>query len=326
MDNLLSVRNLRTYFHLEEGVARVIDDVSLEVGRGQTTALVGESGCGKTMLALSILNLVPGPGKVVGGQIFFQEKNLLKLSDKEFQTLRGKDIAMVFQEPMSSFNPVLTVGFQIAESLIYHRNLSKEEATEEAINLLKKVEIPEPDLRFHDYPHQLSGGMRQRAMIAMGLSCKPKLLILDEPTTALDVTIQAQVLDLVKKIKEEEKLTIVLITHDLAIVEDLAEKVAIMYAGRIVETGSIKEIFLGCRHPYTGGLLASVPDLAHPREFLKAIRGTVPEPLNKPGGCPFHPRCERRIEPCDKAFPAEIRITETHSVGCYNPVDADLRR
>lgn len=320
MENLLEIKNLRTYFYLEDGVARVIDDVSLEIGWGETVALVGESGCGKTMLALSILNLIPAPGKIVEGEINFEGRNLLELSDKELQVIRGKDIALVFQEPLSSLNPLFSVGFQITESLIYHLAWNKRQAQENAVELLKRVELPQPGQRFYDYPHQLSGGMRQRAMIAMALSCNPRLLILDEPTTALDVTIQAQILDLIKRIKGEQNISIILITHDLAIVQDLANRVAIMYAGKIVERASAADIFKYCAHPYTFGLLSSVPDLEHPKKSLKAIPGVVPEPINKPSGCPFHPRCERRIEPCDNNFPDESRITETHWVWCYNPL------
>lgn len=319
MDNLLEIRNLKTYFYLENGVAKVIEDVLLEIREGETLALVGESGCGKTVLALSILNLVLPPGKIVEGQINFQGKNLLELSYKELQMRRGKDMAMVFQEPLSSLNPVLTVGYQITESLVYHLSLTKEKAKERAIELLEKVELPQPAMRFYDYPHQLSGGMRQRVCLAMALSCNPKLLILDEPTTALDVTIQAQILGLIKRIKAE-KISIILITHDLAIVQDLADKVAIMYAGKILEEALASEIFKSPVHPYTFGLLNSVPDLEHPKKLLKAIPGIVPEPINKPPGCPFHPRCERRIEPCDKNFPEETKVSQTHSVWCSNPL------
>jgi len=318
MRNLLSIKNLRTYFYLEQGVARVIDDISLKVEETETVALVGESGCGKTILALSILNLVPPPGKIVEGIIEFQGKDLLSLSEREFQSLRGKEIAMVFQEPLSSLNPVLTIGFQIIESLVYHLNLSQEEAKEKAIKLLKEVELPKAELLFYNYPHQLSGGMRQRVMIAIALSCEPKLLILDEPTTALDVTIQAQILELIKKIKEEKKLSVILITHDLAIVQDLAERVEIIYAGKIVEQASSSEIFSSPSHPYTLGLLNSIPDLEHSKERLKAIGGIVPEPINKPKGCPFHLRCERKIEFCDKDFPQITQISSAHFVWCYN--------
>ncbi len=326
MDNLLEIKNLKTYFYLEGAVSRVIDDVSLDVRQGETVALVGESGCGKTMLALSILNLVPSPGKIVKGAINFQGRNILELSAKELQGIRGKDIAMVFQEPLSSLNPVLSVGHQIAESLVYHLGLNKEDAKAKTIELLGKVEIPEPNLRFYDYPHQLSGGMRQRAMIAMAMSCGPRLIIWDEPTTALDTTIQAQILDLIEQVKDEHNLASILITHDLAIVQDLADRVAIMYAGKVVELASTTEIFQSFVHPYTSGLFNSVPDLNHPKKLLKAIGGAVPESVNKPTGCPFHPRCERRDKPCDKEFPQETKINPTHSVWCCNPVNTDGHR
>jgi oligopeptide/dipeptide ABC transporter ATP-binding protein len=317
--DLLGVRNLKVYFYPGNEISKVVDDVSLDVSGGQTVALVGESGCGKTVFSLALLNLVPSPGKIVGGLVNFQGKNLLESTGNELQNIRGKEIAMVFQEPLSSFNPLFTVGFQICESLVGHLALNKEEARTKAIEILDKMELPQAELRFSDYPHQLSGGMRQRAMIAMGLACKPKLLILDEPTTALDVTIQAQIIDLIKEIKEEEEMSIILITHDLAIVEDLADKVAIMYAGKIVEIARTQEIFRACVHPYTLGLLRLVMDLEQPKKTLKSIPGAVPDLRHKPSGCPFHPRCERRIEPCNKEFPQETKINETHSVWCYNP-------
>ncbi|MCX5656840.1 MAG: ABC transporter ATP-binding protein [Candidatus Omnitrophica bacterium] len=323
MNNLLEVKNLKTYFYREGGIAKVVDNVNLAISEAETLALVGESGCGKTMFSLSVLNLVPSPGKIAGGEILFQGKDLLKLSSGEIQKIRGKDIAMVFQEPLSSLNPLLTVGSQVSESLIYHLGLSNKEATRCTIELFEDVEMPNPAARFYDYPHQLSGGMRQRVMIAIALSCKPQLLILDEPTTALDVTIQAQILDLLAKIKQEYGMSFLLITHDLAIVSDLADRVAIMYAGKIAEEGMVGEIFSSSLHPYTRGLLGSVPDLKQPKRQLKAIRGTVPDFIDLPSGCPFHNRCDRRIGQCEKDFPAETKLSDTHSAWCYNPVNID---
>ncbi len=319
MNNLLEVKNLKTYFDTERGVARVVDNVNLAISEAENLALVGESGCGKTMFSLSVLNLVPSPGKIVSGEILFQEKDLLKLSSGEIQKIRGKDIAMVFQEPLSSLNPLLTAGSQVSESLTYHLGLSNKEAMRRTIELFEDVEMPNPLAKFYDYPHQLSGGMRQRVMIAMALSCKPQLLILDEPTTALDVTIQAQILDLLAKIKQEHGMSFLLITHDLAIVSNIADRVAIMYAGRIVEEGRVGEIFNSSCHPYTRGLLGSVPDLRQPKRQLKAIAGTVPDFIDLPSGCPFHNRCDRRIEQCEKDFPIEAKLSDTHSVWCYNP-------
>jgi len=319
MENLLEVKDLKTYFYLERGLAKVIDGISLEIKKGEFLALVGESGCGKTMFALSLLNLVPCPGRIVEGEIIFAGENLRKISAEKWQSFRGKEISIVFQEPLSSLNPVLSIGYQMMEMLRLHLKMDKEEAKEKAKELLVNVGLPNPEWILESYPHQLSGGMRQRVLIAMSLSCNPKFLILDEPTTALDVTIQAQILNLILKIKKESQLTALFITHDLAIVEEIADRIAIMYSGKIVELSETKELFNNPIHPYTQGLLNCIPILDRPRIFLKTIPGQVPEPLDRPEGCPFHPRCERKIERCSEEFPEERKITDTHSVWCYNP-------
>ncbi|MCM8783396.1 MAG: ABC transporter ATP-binding protein [Candidatus Omnitrophica bacterium] len=318
MDKLLEIKNLKVYFYSNGGITKVIDEVSLDIKRGEFFAVVGESGCGKTMLALSILNLVPSPGRIVEGNIVFEGKELINFSERDWQSLRGKDIAMVFQEPLTSLNPVLSVGTQIVEMLVFHLKMDKREARLRAIDSLRNVGFDQPEVLLDSYPHQLSGGMRQRAMIAMSLCCNPKLLILDEPTTALDTTIQAQILELIFRIKREFQLTSLFITHDLAIVEEIADRVGIMYLGKIVETGKVEEIFQNPKHPYTQKLLACFPELSKPKTFLNAIPGQVPDILNRPLGCPFHPRCEKRVGICDKEFPETSEITESHWVWCHN--------
>lgn len=318
METLLEIDNLKTYFYLDNGIAKVIDGVFLEIEKGNLLSLVGESGCGKTMLALSILNLVPPPGKIVEGEINFEGKNLRSFSEKDWQTLRGKEFAMVFQEPLTSLNPVLSIGYQMTEMLNFHLKMDKKEAQIRAIELLEEVGLSNPQIVFKSYPHKLSGGMLQRVMIAMSLSCHPKLLILDEPTTALDTTIQAQILDLILKIKNETQLTIILITHDLAIVEELADEIAIMYSGKIVELAKTKELLYNPVHPYTQGLLACVPKMDNPKGFLKTIPGQVIDPINKPLGCPFYSRCERRSDICIEKFPDKTKIVEKHWVWCHH--------
>ncbi|MCM8778411.1 MAG: ABC transporter ATP-binding protein [Candidatus Omnitrophica bacterium] len=319
MENLLEIKNLNVYFCLENRVARVLEGVSLEIKSGEVLALVGESGCGKTVLGLSILKLVPPPGRIVGGEIIFAGKDLLGLSEREIQNLRGKEIAMVFQEPLTSLNPVLSIGYQMREMFIFHLKISKKEAQQRAEELLSRVGFSQPEVILESYPHQLSGGMRQRAMLAMNLSGNPKFLILDEPTTALDTTIQAQILELILKIKKEMRLTALFITHDLAIVKEIADKVAIMYLGKIVEIGKTAEIFQNPFHPYTQRLFACLLELNEPRTLLKTIPGQVPQAINRPSGCPFHPRCERKLEVCIEEFPPETKITESHLVWCHNP-------
>jgi len=291
-DTLLSVENLSTHFSTQQGVVRAVQDVSFNVRKSQTFALVGESGCGKSITALSILRLVPEPqGKIVAGKITFNGRDLLALSEKRMRTIRGNRIAMIFQEPMTSLNPVFTVGNQIEEAICLHQHKSKSEARVLAIEALRQVRIPEPQQRINEYPHQMSGGMRQRVMIAMAISCKPELLIADEPTTALDVTIQAQILDLLDQLQKETRMSILLITHDLGIVEERAEDIAVMYASKIAEFACCKDLFEQPFHPYTQGLLKSMPRLGFTEKRLYTIPGIVPDPLHFPSGCKFHPRC-----------------------------------
>jgi oligopeptide/dipeptide ABC transporter ATP-binding protein len=289
---LLSVKGLCVSFFVEKGVAHAVQDVSFSVKRGQTFALVGESGCGKSVTALSIMRLVPDPpGKIVAGQILFRDRNLLELPEKRMRSIRGNHIAMIFQEPMTSLNPVYTIGEQIIEAIQLHQKKTEEEAWELAVEMLQKVGIPDPRQRITEYPHQMSGGMRQRVMIAMAISCKPEMLIADEPTTALDVTIQAQILDLLDQLQKQSRMSILLITHDLGIVAERAQDVAVMYASRIAEMAACKPLFDQPLHPYTQGLLKSMPRIGFSGKRLYTIPGTVPDPLHFPSGCKFHPRC-----------------------------------
>jgi len=291
-DLLLSVKNLSTSFFTQQGVLRAVQDVSFSINKSSTFALVGESGCGKSITALSIMRLVPEPqGKIVAGKINFAGRNLLDLSQRRMRAIRGNRIAMIFQEPMTSLNPVFTVGFQIAEAIRLHQHKSRSRAWDLSEQMLRKVRIPDPDRRITEYPHQMSGGMRQRVMIAMAVSCKPALLIADEPTTALDVTIQAQILDLLDELQKENQMSILLITHDLGIVAERAADVAVMYASKIAEMSDCKSLFDQPLHPYTQGLLKSLPRLGFTGKRLYTIPGTVPEPLHFPAGCKFHPRC-----------------------------------
>ncbi|MEA2204019.1 MAG: peptide/nickel transport system ATP-binding protein [Blastocatellia bacterium] len=302
MSHLLEVKNLKTHFPTRAGLVRAVNDVSFSLDRGELLGLVGESGCGKSITALSIMRLIAPPGKTVGGEILFEDKNLLALSNAEMRAIRGDDIAMIFQDPMTSLNPVYTVGEQIAEALRLHRKLSRKAAREGAIKSMLEVSIPDPARRANDYPHQLSGGMRQRVMIAMALACDPKLLIADEPTTALDVTIQAQILELLDELRKTRELAVLLITHDLGVVAEVADRVAVMYTGKIVEESRVEELFARPKHPYTEGLLRSVPKLTAEHvlklERLETIEGTVPSPTNLPPGCHFAPRCPYRMQRC----------------------------
>src|SRR3989441_4515568 len=302
MPHLLEVRNLQTHFPTRAGLVRAVNDVSFYLDRGELLGLVGESGCGKSITALSIMRLIAPPGKIVAGEILLEGRNLLQVSNSEMRAVRGNDIAMIFQDPMTSLNPVFTVGEQIAEALRLHRNLSRREARQGAIEAMREVSIPDPALRASDYPHQLSGGMRQRVMIAMALACDPKLLIADEPTTALDVTIQAQILELLNELRRTRELAVLLITHDLGVVAEVAERVAVMYTGKIVEESPVDELFAWPKHPYTEGLLRSVPKLTAEdvarKERLETIEGTVPRPTNLPAGCHFAPRCPHRMPRC----------------------------
>ncbi len=314
---LLEVRSLTTRFFTEDGVVRAVEDVSFEIYPGEILSLVGESGCGKSVTGLSLLKLIPTPpGKIESGELLFDRKDLLNLEEKEMERVRGNDISMIFQEPMTSLNPVFTIGNQIMEALQLHQSLDKKEARRKAIEMLDRVRIPSPEVRIDSYPHQLSGGMRQRAMIAMALSCQPKLLIADEPTTALDVTIQAQVLRLLKEIQREMGMAVMLITHDLGVVSEIADRVAVMYAGRIVESGPIEAIFGQMRHPYTKGLLESIPQLEEKRRRLNAIPGQVPNPMDLPEGCKFHPRCYLMSDDCKKEEPPLFEVASNHFSRC----------
>ena len=317
----LLVKNLKVSFAASKKELIAVRGISYQLNQGEILALVGESGCGKTVSALSILRLIQEPpGKIVSGEILFAGKDLLKLKKKELQDRRGKDIAMIFQDPMTSLNPVLTIGEQIIETLLRHTSLSRKKAREKSFRLLEQVEIPSPQQKLDQYPHQLSGGMRQRVMIAMALSCSPRILIADEPTTALDVLIQAQILSLLKKIKNDTQMSILLITHDLGVVAEVAERVMVMYAGEIVESGSVNDLFRSPLHPYTIGLMESIPTLESTQQKLsklKEISGTVPSLSQVPFGCPFHPRCSAAETRCKTDKPKLKKISQTHSVSCW---------
>jgi oligopeptide transport system ATP-binding protein len=315
MDNILDIKNLGTHFFTRAGVVKAVNDVSFAIERGSTVALVGESGSGKSVTSLSVMRLVQPPGKIVTGQILFNGKDLVKAGNEEMRRLRGSEIAMIFQDPMTSLNPVYTVGEQIAEAIKLHQRLAKREAWAKAVEMMQRVKIPDAERRAGDYPHQLSGGMRQRVMIAMALSCNPELLIADEPTTALDVTIQAEILDLLRGLKDDFDLSMLLITHDLGVVAETADRVAVMYAGRIVEEATVRDIFHHPKHPYTEGLLRSVPRLSEEglrRKRLDTIEGTVPNLLALPQGCSFAPRCAYQISDCTRG---EIPLLEVNEQG-----------
>ncbi len=319
---MLQVRNLKTYFYLSQGVVRAVDGVSFSVREGESLGLVGESGCGKTLTALSIMRLVPTPGKLIAGEVSFLGRDLVSLSEKEMQGVRGKEIGMVFQEPMTSLNPVYTVGEQISEVIAFHQGRSRREAQGKAVNWLRLVGISDPEKVVSFYPHQLSGGMRQRVMIAIALCCYPRLLIADEPTTALDVTIQAQIINLLAELRRELGIALLLITHDLAVVAEVADRVVVMYAGRVVEEASVDSLFNSPGHPYTRGLVSSVPRFSYSEGMkrnkrLKGIEGMVPDLLHLPSGCSFHPRCSQRFPLCEREVPSLFRIKEEQRVSCF---------
>jgi peptide/nickel transport system ATP-binding protein len=318
MSALLEVRALKTFFKVEGGEFPAVDGVSFSIDPGRTLGVVGESGCGKSVTALSIMGLVSQPpGRIAGGEILFGGADLLRLSPAALRGLRGDRISMIFQEPMTSLNPVLTVGDQVVEGILQHRAISRDAARERAIDMLRMVHIPSPEERFDDYPHSLSGGMRQRVMIAMALACEPDLLIADEPTTALDVTIQAQILDLMRTLRTETGTAIILITHDLGVVAELADDVVVMYAGRIVERASVAALFAGPQHPYTVGLLGSIPRLDIEQQRLAAIEGQVPNPMAPVQGCRFHPRCPFAIERCLLEDPPLRDLGDGHESACW---------
>ncbi len=316
---VLEVNDLRTYFFTPEGVVKAVDGVSYDVKEGETMALVGESGCGKTVSALSIMRLIPiPPGKIVSGRISFNGKDLSALDDEEIRKIRGKEIAMVFQEPMTSLNPVLTIGRQLTETLEVHLNMNREDGARRAAEVLKLVGIPDPERRLTQYPHQFSGGMRQRVMIAMALTCDPKLILADEPTTALDVTIQAQILELLKELSRRLGVAMVIITHNLGVVARYADRVNVMYAGKVIESGASMEIYHHPQHPYTLGLLHSVPRLDKPRrEKLDPIEGQPPDLINLPPGCSFRPRCRFAGEKCGEEIPPLTDLGEGHGCACW---------
>jgi oligopeptide/dipeptide ABC transporter ATP-binding protein len=324
--SVLDVRELRTLFNTDDGEFPAVDGVSFSVESGRTLAIVGESGCGKSVTALSIMGLVPRPpGRIAGGSIRFEGRELVGASAQQMQDLRGNGIAMIFQEPMSSLNPVFTIGEQIVEGLLRHRRIGRTEATERAIAMLRKVRIPAPEQRFHEHPHKLSGGMRQRAMIAMALACEPRLLIADEPTTALDVTIQAQILELMRALQTETGTAVILITHDLGVVAEVADEVLVMYAGRVVERAPVQAVFDAPQHPYTIGLLGSVPRLDVQRTRLAAIEGQVPNPLQRAGGCSFAERCPFADAQCRAEAPALRVVGVQHQSACWKaPLDPAL--
>jgi oligopeptide/dipeptide ABC transporter ATP-binding protein len=322
MSALLDIKNLQTYFFTDDGVVKAVDGVSFDLKEGETLGLVGESGCGKSVSALSILRLIPNPpGKIVGGEIIFEGRDLVKMSEDQIRDVRGNRIAMIFQEPMTSLNPVLTIGRQISEPIMVHRNASKEAALKESIRLLESVKIPVAETRVRAYPHHFSGGMRQRAMIAMGLGCNPKLIIADEPTTALDVTIQAQLLELMKNLTRDHGAALIIITHNLGVVARYADRVNVMYAGRIVEKGAARNIYGDPRHPYTIGLMASVPRLDQDtKKKLVPIEGQPPDLLHVPPGCAFHPRCAYVSGKCRREVPQLRAVDTNHEIACWENV------
>ncbi len=319
MTPLLDVQDLKVQFHTLEGIVHAVNGISFSIEEGQTLGIVGESGCGKSVSALSVMRLIQDPpGKILDGKVLYREQDLLKLSLRQMEHIRGNEIAMVFQDPMTSFNPVLTIGHQIAEALIFHLKLSRAEARQRTVELLEMVGIPEASQRYGDYPHQFSGGMRQRAMIAMALACDPNILIADEPTTALDVTIQAQIIDLVKELRNRLKMAVIWITHDLSVVAELADRVVVMYAGFIVEETNVDTLFENPRHPYTLALLKSLPRVdCDTIEKLPAIPGFPPDCLHLPPGCPFSPRCSYAIERCRQEIPPIAHLDADHSVACW---------
>jgi peptide/nickel transport system ATP-binding protein len=336
-DVLVDIQNLKTYFYTEDGVVRAVDDVSLRIPRGKTLGLVGESGCGKSVTALSVIRLVASPGRIAGGRIVMYASGngstadsgvvLSELPEDEMRAIRGARVSMIFQEPMTSLNPVFTIGAQISEAITIHQDVSKAEARNRTIEMLRKVRIPDPQKRVDDYPHQCSGGMRQRAMIAMALSCNPQLLIADEPTTALDVTIQAQILDLLRELQADNGMSILMITHDLGIIAEMADDVAVMYASKVVEYAPVRELFANPLHPYTYGLFQSRPDPAKPRTGrLNTIPGMVPSPTHFPPGCKFHPRCPFcQVPRCTAEEPLLRELRPGHLVRCHFAGELDLR-
>lgn len=316
--SLVEFKNLKTYFHTDKGIVKSVNDVSFHIEKGETVGIVGESGCGKSVTAMSLMRLIPSPpGKIEGGDILFEGKSILEMSEQELRSIRGNEISMIFQEPMTSLNPALTIGHQLCEGIILHEKLSKKDARKKAIDMIKLVEIPRAEEVYSSYPHELSGGMRQRVMIAMALSCNPKLLIADEPTTALDVTIQSQILDLMRNVKDKFNTSIMLITHDLGVVAEMCDRVVVMYAGKVVETGNVLDIFKNPLHPYTKGLLMSKPTLTNDSTTLYSIPGQVPNPINLPNGCYFSDRCSKAMDKCKYEIPKLKDLNNNQKVACW---------
>ncbi len=314
---LLDVRDLKTHYEAFEGTTKAVDGVTFEIRKGEIFGLLGESGCGKSTVALSILRLVPPPGNIVGGEILFEGMDLLRLTEDEMRKIRGERISFISQDPMAAINPVFKIGEQIADTLIVHRNLSKEKAHDLTVKKLEQVQLPNPRGTYGMYPHELSGGMRQRAMIAMALACDPTLLIADEPTTALDVTIQAQILELLRNLCKEMNMTVLLITHNLGIVAEICDRLGVMYAGKLAEVGPVQSFFGMAMHPYTHGLLKAVPKATEETEQLYAIQGEVPDLINPPGGCRFHPRCPHVMEECRRSEPPFFNVGPRHEASCF---------
>jgi len=327
---ILSVRNLRTYFYMEEGVVKAVDGVSFDLYPNEVLGIVGETGSGKSVTVKSIMRLIKPPGKIVDGQMIYRTKDgreidLLKIPEKEMYKIRGSEISMVFQDPMTSLNPLYTVGDQLVETIMIHQNLDRRQAKIKAIEMLELVGIPEPEKRFNSYPFEFSGGMRQRVVIAIALSCNPAILIADEPTTALDVTIQAQILDLFRKLQQEFKTAVIFITHDLGVIASMADRIMVMYGGKQMELGSADDIFYRPMHPYTNMLLRSIPRVDKKVEKLEPIPGQPPRMVNIPPVCPFLPRCPRRVDECRESLPDFVEMEEGHFVRCYNPIKQEAR-
>lgn len=317
MSDLLQVKNLNTSFHTEDGVVRAVNNVSFTLKHGEALGIVGESGCGKSVACLSIMRLIPQPGKIEADGIWLEGNDLLKLSEKKMRRIRGNDMAFIFQEPMTSLNPVYNIGFQLQEAIRLHQGLNKRESWKKSVEMLKMVGIPHPEKIAEEYPHCLSGGMKQRAMIAMALSCEPKVLFADEPTTALDVTIQAQILELMRDLKDRINTAIIFISHDLGVISEMTDRVIVMYCGRIIEESATRNIIKDPKHPYTIGLIKSKPRINEEIDQLIPISGSVPNPLQMPPGCPYHPRCEHAMEICAEEMPEKTEAASEHHVNCW---------
>ena len=322
---ILKIENLKTYFDTFAGLVKAVDGISIEVREGETLGLVGESGSGKTVTALSILQIVPRPGKIIDGRIIYKGENLLGKTENEMQKIRGKEIGYIFQDPATSLNPVFTIADQLTEVIRRHQDVTKKEALEQAINLFRLVEIPDPEIKIWNYPHQLSGGMKQRMAVARALSCQPGLLLADEPTTNLDVTIQAQILELMKNLKDKLGMSMILITHDMGIVAGVADRIAVLYAGRVCEIAETKTIFYNQRHPYTNALLKAVPSLALRKQKLAVIPGNIPNLIEPPSGCRFHPRCKYAKPICSKEIPLLEEVEPEHYVACHRAKELNLK-